>query len=254
MIEDYGILTGADAYFVNLAQRPDRRVLCEAELARVGLPAERFEAMTADDYRGTPQGLAAMLARPQRGAIGCWLSQRAVLQRGIDANRSVLVLEDDVMFCDDLRERMRYVERVLPAIDQEWDVLSLGGCFHVPGIWHKKTLDRDVQVTSDPRILRLYGSWFTWAYLVRRESLAKVADLLDWILPHSHGIDHSFILLADRVRSYCFVPGCSKQRDGKSNIGSGDTIFSSFSMLGPYWFQPRAEDFDPGAFDWKDAR
>jgi glycosyl transferase family 25 len=72
-------------FYINLDSRPDRRVLIEAECARLGLDAERFPAIVR-----TP------------GGLGCGESHLAVLrlarERGYDR---VLILEDDVEFVVD---------------------------------------------------------------------------------------------------------------------------------------------------------
>src|SRR3990167_4472585 len=163
----------------------------EREPARVGAEAERFPALRPDAYDGPPDRIAAMLARPQRGAIGCWLSQRAVLMLGLElgGERDVLVLEDDVEFCDDLGERIDYCYDRLLVVDPEWDVLSLGACFHVPAVWHAAdAIRRDAEPTLDPRIVRVSGSWFTWAWIVRRGSLERVVSVLDEGLAVSWGV------------------------------------------------------------------
>lgn len=242
-----------DVRYINLAHRTDRDELMRAELDRVGIVAERFEAMTPDAYQGDERKVATMRARTP-GAIGCCISQMNLIALAVYLPQNVCILEDDVIFCDDFNERMRYIEDRIDAIDPEWDVFSFGACFHLPGDdrqWHLSDhLGRDFDHTSDPRIKRVYGSWFTYAYVVRAESAKKVLDLLDENCHRSFGIDHNFILLGDRVRAYCFVPGIAFQRDGQSDIGNGITHFSHFRRLGPYVFQPRMAEFDPVTFDW----
>ena len=244
--------TNFDAAFVNLAHRQDRREHMERELARVGIQADRFEAFKPDDFP-EPERVKVMRARTP-GAIGCYYSQISVIARALKSGRNILVLEDDVFFCDDLPERLRYIEDYLPTVDPEWDVFSLGGCFHAPPDtrgWHKDDhLGREFDRTRIPRIMRVYGSWFTFAYFVRAESAQRVLAALDSNLEQSWGIDHNFITLGDKLRCYCFVPGCAFQIDGKSDIGDGNTIFSGFYALGPHVFKKTMGEFDPNRHDW----
>ena len=241
-----------DACYINLAHRQDRREHMERELARVGIKAERFDAFKPEQWP-FPDRVKVMQARTP-GAIGCYHSQITVIARALSSGRNILVMEDDVLFCDDLDDRLRYVEEFLPRVDPQWDVFSLGACFHVPAEWHKNDeLGRDVESTAVARIKRVYGSWFTWAYVVRAESAEKVLKALDSNLEQSWGIDHNFITLADKLRVYCFVPGMTFQIDGQSDIGQGITKFSDFykhPTLGPYIFQKRMDQFDAARYDW----
>jgi hypothetical protein len=240
---------------VNLDHRIDRAQHMYAECKRVGLNAYRFSAVLPEEYKGPASAIAGMLARPQRGAVGCYLSQRMILGEALFGEKNILVLEDDVVFCDDLRARFDYLEEHLPEVDPEWDIMDLGGTYHVnPPVWHKDgPLGRDAARTSDPRIMRVYGAWSTYAWLVRRESLAYVIASLDEVMPRAWGIDHGIILLGDRLRRYAFVPGMAKQMDGQSDIGSGITMFSGFAALGKHWWAPRMEDVDPESISWGEA-
>lgn len=96
------------SYYINLASRGDRRERMEAEMARVGLRAERVEGTFVDNNR----------------IQGCALSHAEALQRGINAGgtEAVLVLEDDVEFMVDgatLRDLCTFVPH-------DYDVLMLG--------------------------------------------------------------------------------------------------------------------------------
>ncbi|WP_055045270.1 glycosyltransferase family 25 protein [Devosia sp. A16] len=87
-------------YYINLASRPDRRAFMEAQFERLGIAAERIEAVRMDEV---PPALIAWhetthsLWRLAAGDLACGLShQRSwehLLQSGAPA---ALVLEDDV--------------------------------------------------------------------------------------------------------------------------------------------------------------
>ncbi len=124
-----------------------------------------------------------------------------------------------------------------------------------PPHWHTKApLRRDAECTDDPRMMRTYGAFCTYAYIVNRDSIATVLDGLNHQLNKSMGIDWAMIQLQPHLYTYAFVPGCMTQYDGKSDIGKGMTVFSGFKKLGPYWFANQMSEFDPTKFNWHEAK
>jgi len=247
------LLNQAYLSFVNLDHRADRRRHMAVALATVGLQATRTRGMLPSEYQGDPARIACMLHRPQKGAIGCHFSQVGIMEEALRQGKHAFVMEDDLVFCSDFLDRIDYMERFIT--NHPWDVLWMGGTFHVnPPWWHKDDLGRDAEQTDDPRMMRTYGAFSTHAYLVNRESIAKILPMIEAILPLSMGIDWAFIQLEPQLITYAFVPGCIIQYDNQSDIGKGITQFSGFRKLGPYWFADRMTDFDPAQFDWHEAR
>jgi len=252
--------TDLDAFFVNLDSRPDRRDHMERELARVGIKASRQRGFLPDEVEGPmvdPSQVKVMRDRTP-GTIGCHYSQREIIKRGAESGRNVLVMEDDVVWCDDLPRRVEILESFLAG--REWDVIWLGGTIHInPPIWHRTDLGKDAERTDHPNVVRSFGAFCTFCYVVNGDSCEKIVRLLDENVHKSMGIDWLFIQIEPQLQNYMFLPGCSKQMDGISNIGvpRGNvptiTTFSHFARLGQYWFQPRMEDFDVDAFDWGEA-
>jgi len=115
-------------------------------------------------------------------------------------------------------------------------------------------IGRDAETTEDLRMIRTYGAFSTHAYIVNLTSIAKVVSMLDGIMHEAMGIDWAFIKLAPQLKCYMMLPGMVKQMDNMSDIGFGITKFSGFSMLGPYWWADKMEDFDPATFDFKEAK
>lgn len=240
-------------WYVNLSTRPDRREHAEEQFARHGLQARRFEAYTPDQWNGPGADVAMM--RPTPGAIGCFMSQREVTRTVEGTDRVVAVCEDDVLFCDDLCDRLQYIEE---NFHKPWDVFWLGSTYHVnPPVWHTKDLGRDFCQTDVKHIHRAYGLWGTYAYLVNGRSVSRIMELFQRDLPKARGIDDLYIMLEPEINSYCFTPGMAFQIDGKTNIGVGGdgmTIFSNFHKLGPYVFTKRLEDFDYDSFNWAEGK
>jgi len=247
------ILDDAYASYVNLDHRRDRYVRMIDVLKRAGISAVRTRGMLPSEYKGPPERIACMLHRPQKGAIGCHFSQVGIMTEALFQQKHAFVMEDDLVFCSDFQRRMEHVSAFCET--HPWDVIWLGGTFHVgPPWWHKNDLGRDAECTDDPRIMRTYGAFSTHAYIVNKDSIAKCLKWIDEILPLSMGIDWAFIQIQPRLHTYAFVPGCVIQIDNQSDIGHGVTVFSGFKKLGPYWFQDTMDEFDPLKFDWKEAK
>jgi len=246
--------------YINLASRKDRNEHAKAEFAKAGLTAERFEALRPEQWPGDPQKVARMTAKRggTPGAIGCYLSQTEVIRTVAGTDGIVAVCEDDVCFCEDIQKRLDYTEAHLTW---DWDIFYLGATFHVPGVWCKHedcrdwgAIGKDVEPTTDPHIMRVYGEWGTYAYFVNGRNAQKVLDLFDANIHRARGIDHLAIILGDKLNAYCFVPGCCWQYDNQSNIGNGITRFSGFKSLGPYAWTANMSDFDPTTYSWKTGK
>lgn len=246
-------LNNIHASFVNLDSRRDRLVKMKETLARVGIVAIRQRGMLPEEYMGDPALIACMRSRPQKGAIGCYMSQLTVMSDALAFGKHAFVMEDDLVFCSDFLKRLGIISEFCET--HPWDVIWLCGTFHVnPPWWHKNDIiGRDAARTDNPRMIRTYGAFCTHAYIVNHRSIPNILQRHHDILPKSMGIDWSFIHMPDLL-TYAFVPGCIIQYDNQSNIGHGMTIFSNFGKkLGPYWFQDRMEQFDPTTYNWHEA-
>lgn len=240
--------------FINLAHRKDRLTAMEATLKKAGIPAIRTEALRPIGVIGIiePMSRLDVMFNRTPGAIGCHFSQVAVMEEALKQKKHAWVMEDDLDICDDIQERLDYIEQFCST--HPWDIIWMGGTFHVnPPHWWDKQLGRDAQCTDDPRMMRTFGCFCTYSYIVNQNSIEKVLHGLDHWLDRSMGIDWAMIMLQPTLLTYAFVPGCCKQYDNQSDIGNGITRFSNFKELGPYWYARRMEDFDPTTFNWKEA-
>lgn len=252
--------------FINLDWRRDRFDHMNKELDRVGITVDCVtRGMPPNEYRGPLDSVRKMLDRTP-GAIGCHFSQVHIMKRALELNKGAFVMEDDLILSTDIKERLDYISNWTKSND--WDVFWLGGTFHSPAFWHpigpskmkpncSANIGRDVEPTEDHRIVRTWGAFSTFAYIVNVKSIQKILDLFDKHIHESIGIDWLFIKLQPQLRCYAFVPGCVKQMDNQSDIGNGVTVFSGFSKLNGtvensrYWFQDKMEDFNPDTFKWK---
>lgn len=237
--------------YVNLDSRPDRNERMITELSRIGVSAVRSKGLLPEEVAQfiTSDKLYTMQQRTP-GAVGCHYSQVAVMEEALKQNKHAFVMEDDLVFCDDFQKRMEIIADF--CSNHDWDIIWLGGTYHSEPTWHKSIdgqhthpdlqmckcdLNRDWEPTKNPNIVRTYGCWSTYAYIVNRKQLPLILERLDDNVYRSMGIDWLMILLQPQLLTFAFNPGCIKQYDNQSNIGNGITQFSIFETLGEHWYK-----------------
>ncbi len=256
------------ASYVNMDHRSDRNGHMIGQLSTIGLSAVRQRGMPHHEYTG-PREKVWVMEKRTKGAIGCHYSQVAIMEKAFAEGKSAFVMEDDLIFCSDFNDRMEHIQGFLNK-QKEWDVVWLGGTCHCnPAQWHtghnndlpESGLGYDMELTSDPRIVRTYGAFSTYAYLVNKDSIPKILKMLDENVHLSMGIDWLFIKLQPQLKTFMYVPGCVKQMDSQSDIGGAITIFSNFGVSlngnaekSAYWWKDKKEDFNPETFNWAEAK
>lgn len=245
--------------FLNMEHRTDRLTHMENQLSKAGVEAIRHRGKKPEEYDLSDPKVQVMRNRTP-GAIACHFGQVEIMKRGLESGRHAIVFEDDIIFCDDFQQRFEYISKWTETHD--WDVIWLGASFHVnPPYWHRigrsgmppdcsAQLGYDVLTTDDPRMVRTFGAYVTFAYMVNVKSIEKILNLFDEHLHTSIGIDWLFIKLQPQLKCFSFVPGCVMQMDNLSDIGNGMTVWSGQLNNGPYVFQKNINDFDPTKFIW----
>lgn len=95
------------AFYINLESRPDRKQHIEQELLKVGIKAQRFNAI-----------------RLPNGAIGCSMSHLKCIETAKQNNWDhVCIVEDDIQF---LKPRV-FVQQCKLALSKKHDVILLAG-------------------------------------------------------------------------------------------------------------------------------
>lgn len=259
--------------YVNLPHRQDRRDKMEAELKRVGLNAERWEALHTVGEEWNVHPYQKMFART-RGAIGCMISQMSLMKHAYDKGKGCMVLEDDLVIGSDVIKRLDYIETFMNTKEQDADLVFLGGTVHCNKTWwhsaeHEEmlrpycncNLERDMERIDDERMVRVYGMFSTHAYFVPFEKIPKILQLLNDVMAESIGIDFSLIIHQPNLKCYAMLPGIIKQYNAVSDIGNGAiTYFENFSKLNgsiensKYWWADTMEEFNPSEFDFAEAK
>ena len=98
------------AFYINLINRTDRKSYIERELEKVGIKAERFNAI-----------------KLQNGAIGCSMSHLKILQTAKQNGWDhVLICEDDIQFLEPT-VFVNQLNSFLKNHQTDWDVVLLAG-------------------------------------------------------------------------------------------------------------------------------
>lgn len=242
--------------YINLKVRPERDEKLQEELRRVGIKAERFEAYpwkdlwdNATEEQKHKWGYMHNI-RKTPGAIGVWESGIKIMKDALAQNKHAIIFEDDIQFCNDFPARLKIIYEFLNQ--REWDTFFFGGTYHKDTTWHKSiegrhthhelrqckcNLNRDWEPTNSPYINRVFGAFSTHAYMVNKERIPHIINMMERDMHFSMGVDWWYILRSPELNCFAFDPGCIKQYSSQSNIGNGWSN-QDFSGLGAHWFQP----------------
>lgn len=255
------------AAYTNLDVRGDRneKMISEIEKVKPLLNIQRQRSYPWkelwDNFSKEEKQRNMVMYKRTKGAIGCHHSQVNIMKTALEQDKIAIVLEDDLIFCDDIKERLQIIYKFLHG--REWDIFWFGGTYHREegGIWHK--LDQngnhvhpdlkmckckfgtDYLPTEHPNIVQTIGAFSTHAYMVNRKSIQKVLDALDKDLHLSMGIDWLMLLHQPEWKTFAFVPGCIKQYNSQSNISNGLANQEAFRNLGKHWWSRKMDEYIP---------
>ncbi len=211
-----------------------------------------------DNYSDEQKDKVQVMFKRTPGALGCHASQVAIMEEALRQSKHAFVCEDDLVFCDDFLERLSIIYKFLNQ--HEWDIFWFGGTYHNEPTWHKSiegkhthpdmqvcncVLNRDWEETNNKYIVRTYGCFSTHAYLVNKDRIKHILDVLDRNVPISMGIDWIMIKEQPNLNCFAFNPGCIKQYDSMSNISNAFAVQSGFRNLGQHWFSRKMNEYIP---------
>jgi GR25 family glycosyltransferase involved in LPS biosynthesis len=125
--------------YINLDERTDRREQAEQEFKRVGLQAQRIQAI-----------------KKKRGQLGCTLSHIKCLEIAKEKDWDhVMICEDDILFAKDA-ELVRQRFNTFLSRHKDWDVIALG-------------LLIEDGVYLDDSAAHVKSAYCTTCYIVRKE-------------------------------------------------------------------------------------
>lgn len=203
---------------LNLGIRPDRwkKFLSNLPMNWPFRPPFRFDAVDGSKV-DFPSNW-----KSNHGAWGCYLSHLRILEMAIERGlNSILVLEDDAVFCKTFSTDVRSFFAELP---DDWELIYLGGQ-HIE-------LHLGLPEKISTWVYRPFNTNRTHAYAIRgREALRRIYSFLcepaNWT--ENHHVDH-FLGAYQKSNDRVYVPmdWLVAQDDGASDVTGTKVGFRSF--------------------------
>lgn len=180
---------------MNLDRRPERWARMKERFAKHMITdVVRFSAVDGERV-SIPPGWQS-----SAGAYGCLQTNLSIIEMAREARwPAVLILEDDVVFDENLGTRFPEFMAELPA---DWDMVFFG-CMH-----------RREPVRVSGNVLRLSYSTSTYAYAVRDTVYSAFLELQS---ASPQPVDVNNRLLQERFNCYCSVPNLAWVESGHSD-------------------------------------
>lgn len=188
-------------YCLNLDSRPDRWQQSQQEFQKHDLTVDRVSAINGHKLNINLPGV-------KPGAMGCSLShQLAIRMARQNRYNSVMILEDDVEFAENLQQQFADYVLQIPA---NWDIIYLGGNHQNP----PEPLTANVS--------RIKFSYAAHAVVFRH----TVYDmLLEFSSNLQVAVDVAFAHAQYRSNAFVFTPHLAWQRDSFSDIEQTDVSY-----------------------------
>jgi GR25 family glycosyltransferase involved in LPS biosynthesis len=173
------------SYVINLTKRPDRLKNCEDAWYKLNFYPERFAAI-----------------ENKNPALGCYLSHLEILRRARDANKNVLIFEDDV---EVINFENHLMERVMDELyNLDWAMIYLGGNILRP--FYQET----------NHLAKLSHCQSTHSYGISKKYLPQIVDFLE---NNIHIIDCLYAdYVVPQLPCYVTIPMMTRQRTDYSDI------------------------------------
>lgn len=182
-------------YCINLDRRPDRyeKVLTEFS---------KFNIINVERFSGIDGGLIKNDSSLLNGELGILETHYSIIKKvKEDSLNSVLIMEDDVYFTDEINN----VDEYMKVVPDDWDFIYFGGN-HVYGQPPKRI---------NSKILKLN---FTVALHCVAIKLTVFDEIIELLPKHDIQVDGCYGKLQKKYNGYAFYPNMAKQRSGFSDI------------------------------------
>lgn len=195
-------------YCINLDRRPDRFERFTTESQKFGIKnVERFSAI--DGASIFSDGIPLL-----KGEIGILLSHLNIIKKAkVEGFKNVLILEDDVLFTDEIKNIDEYMSKV----PSDWDFIYFGGNHNYGP---KPTLIND-------KVLKLNFTVALQCVAINH----TMFEIIEAILPNmKKQVDTYYAELHSRFNAYGFHPSIAKQVAGFSDIQNKNVDYNNFFM------------------------
>ena len=173
------------SYVINLDKRPDRLVACEDAWYKLNFYPERFSAIENENP-----------------SLGCYLSHLEILRKARDANKNVLIFEDDIEIIN-FEEKL--IEKALDELyDLDWAMLYLGGNILKPFY------------QTSPHLAKLNHCQSTHAYSINKKYLPQIVEFVEKNIFIIDCLYADYVV--PQLPCYITIPMMAIQRSDYSNI------------------------------------
>lgn len=196
-------------YCINLDKRPDRWELVQKEFDKHEINVTRYSAVDGQTLTIPITPFETM------GQLGCLLSQLDVITKAKHDNlSSVLIMEDDVVFCDNFNEQLKLKMESLPV---DWNMLFFGANHIIPPI------------KINEHIGRLQRAYSAHCYAIN----SNVYDLiLKGLERLKEPLDVTYANIQPFINAYVVNPHLVWQRPGYSDICENDVDYTHVHKVG----------------------
>jgi glycosyl transferase family 25 len=194
-------------YCVNLAKRHERWESAKQQFYRNNIVVERYDAVDGKLIQNT--------SRLKPGELGCLLSHLNILRECQKNNiKNVLIIEDDVQFCDELNEKFSSYINEVP----EWDILYLGANHALCNPY-----ESNPPIKVSDHVYKVLHAYSTHAYAVNNGCYQY---LIDNISKMTHPLDVMYSKIQRNLNVYLFRPHLAWQSNGYSDIMETNVDYS----------------------------
>lgn len=188
-------------YCVNLDKRKNRWDECVNEFTKWGIDGvERVSAIDGSTLKTSDYNINFEI-----GNVGLILTNINIIKEAKEKNySSILILEDDVVFTDEINNISNYFSQ----LPEDWDMLYFGGN-------HNTHMRVKPPIIINDKVSKLHNTYTTHCVGIKD----TMFDILLNMLPKlSAPIDVQYAGLQKIFNVYCFYPAIAKQRVGFSDI------------------------------------
>ncbi len=198
------------AYCVNLNRRPDRWEKVTKEFERLGFEGvERYEAIDGRDYDWSNTKYAPNLLVGELGLIQTHINLiKEAMENGY---KSVLIMEDDVYFTDEINRLDEYME----ALPNDWDMIYVGG---------NHSYGTEPLMVND-KILKLHKTYTTHCIVIKDTLYETILAMTDGMKKQ---IDNYYVDLQPLYNIYGFTPNMALQTVDFSDIQNKQVNYANY--------------------------
>jgi glycosyl transferase family 25 len=186
-------------YCINLDRRVDRWNLVKEEFNKHSIMVNRYSAIDGNDLNlevfSNPSVFETV------GQLGCLISHYNVIKSAKHHNlSSVLIMEDDIRFCDDFN---LHLEQKMQDVPDNWDMLFFGA----------NHITRPIRVTDN--IYKMTRAYSAHCYAIKN---TMFDSLLVNLCEFKEPLDVTYANLQSNINSYVVNPHLVWQNPGYSDI------------------------------------